>query len=255
MRQHRDPVAYDGDAAGADTCAHRSANLDWPHRFETLLSLHLPDLTSKTVLDVDAYDGYFSFAAERLGASRVLAVETQHWRKEAGRDDFAYVKAAVASNVKRVELDVLSISRETIGEFDVVLFLGILNLMRHPLLALERMASVTKELLVVETLVDMTLVPSPAKTLRPRNWLHNGSGSCGANRASLAGMLQSVGFSNIRTYPLKRLSSLHLVGVPTRARIAATLVSLDSWRSRERLVRDLAKSALTQKRLVTHGWR
>jgi len=256
MTQHRDLSVYDADAgSGAVIAAHRSADIDWWRRFETLLSLHLPELAGKTVLDVDSYDGYFSFAAERMGAARVLSVEANAWRAPSGKRDFERVKRTLASNVECVELDVLSISPETIGEFDVVLFLGILNLMRHPLLALEKMASVTKELLVVETLVDMTLVPSPAKALRPRNWLHNGNGSCGTTRASLAGMLQSVGFSNIRTYPLKRLSLLHLVGVPTRAKIAATLASLASWRSRERLVRDLAKSSLTQKHLVTHGWR
>jgi len=34
------------------------------------------DLTGKTVLDVGARDGYFSFEAERRGASRVLAIDS-----------------------------------------------------------------------------------------------------------------------------------------------------------------------------------
>ena len=59
-------------------------------------------------------------------------------------------------------MEVLDISPETVGEFDVVLFLGVLYHMRHPLLSLERMASVTKERLILETLVDMTFLKSPA---------------------------------------------------------------------------------------------
>lgn len=40
-----------------------------------LESLHLSALKGKTVLDVGAYDGYYSFASERLGADRVVALD------------------------------------------------------------------------------------------------------------------------------------------------------------------------------------
>ena len=40
--------------------------------------LHLPDLTGKTVLDVGAWDGFFSFEAERRGAARVPALAGVH---------------------------------------------------------------------------------------------------------------------------------------------------------------------------------
>jgi len=42
-----------------------------------------------------------------------------------------------------------------LGSFDVVLFLGVLYHLRHPLLALERVAAVTGELLILETEVDL----------------------------------------------------------------------------------------------------
>ena len=41
--------------------------------------LRLPDLRGRSVLDVGAYDGYFSFAAERLGAARVVALDHYVW--------------------------------------------------------------------------------------------------------------------------------------------------------------------------------
>jgi tRNA (mo5U34)-methyltransferase len=37
--------------------------------------LRLPDLSGKTVLDIGAYDGFFSFEAERRGAARTVALE------------------------------------------------------------------------------------------------------------------------------------------------------------------------------------
>ncbi len=48
--------------------------------WEALLrSLQLPDLHGKSVLDIGAYDGFFSFAAERLGAARVVALDHYVW--------------------------------------------------------------------------------------------------------------------------------------------------------------------------------
>src|ERR1700734_2144728 len=46
---------------------------------KTVHDLHLPDLRGKSVLDIGAYDGFFSFAAERLGASRVVALDHYVW--------------------------------------------------------------------------------------------------------------------------------------------------------------------------------
>jgi tRNA (mo5U34)-methyltransferase len=246
-------------------------NIDWWHQIELpdgsvtpgpdrsaekLAALHLPDITGKTVLDVGAYDGYFSFAAERLGASRVVAVDTHSWnRRPGGKDGFEYAKNALASGVEDIELEVLDISPETVGEFDVVLFLGVLYHMRHPLLALERMASVTKELLVVETLADMTFLRSPAAAFYPGKLLTDDTNWWGPNRAALMGMLHSVGFTRAVPYPVKRFSAARARGVATHARMNAGLVSSTRWRSRTRLARDFAKSALTQNRLVAHGLR
>jgi tRNA (mo5U34)-methyltransferase len=246
------------------------AHIDWWHQIELpdgsvtpgpdcsadkLASLHLPDLTGKTVLDVGAFDGYFSFAAERLGASRVVAADTYVWRRPGGKDGFEYARDALGSSVEDVEVEVLDISPETVGQFDVVLFLGVLYHMRHPLLALERMASVTKELLVVETLVDMTFLRSPAAAFYPWELLHDDTNWWGPNRAALLGMLRSVGFERVVPYPVKRFGTARLRGLPVRAQMDAHLVSSTPWRSRPRLVRDFARSALTRNRLVAHGWR
>jgi tRNA (mo5U34)-methyltransferase len=230
------------------------AHVDWWHRFEMLLSLHLPDLTGKSVLDIGAADGYFSFAAERMGASRVVALDTGAWRRPGGKDRFDAARIELGSRVEDLELDVLDISPATVGEFDVVLFLGALYHMRHPLLALERVASVTRELLVVETLVDMSFLRSAAAAFYPSEMLHDDTNWWGPNRAAVLGMLYAVGFRRVTSYPLRRLSAAHVVGLPGRAKLATELVSSTPRKARQRLVKDFARHALTQRHLVTHSW-
>jgi tRNA (mo5U34)-methyltransferase len=233
----------------------RSEPMQWWHHFEQLLALNLPDLTGKTVLDVGARDGYFSFAAERFGASRVLAIDSGNWSRPGGKRCFERLREALASRVEDREVDVLDVSPETVGRFDVVLFLGVLFHMRDPLLALEGAASVTKELLVVETLVDMAFLRSPAATFYPSEKRKGKSSWWGPNRAAVLGMLESVGFARVVPFPLKRLTAAHLVGFPARAKMAGDLVHSTPKRARQRLVKDFARHALTQSHLVAHGLR
>lgn len=229
--------------------------MQWWHHFEQLLALNLPDLTGKTVLDVGAGDGYFSFAAERFGASRVLAIDSGNWGRPGGKRSFERLRKALASHVEDLDVDALDISRETVGRFDVVLFLGVLLHMRDPLLALERVASVTRELLVVETLVDMTFLRSPAAAFYPSEKPSEETSRRGPNRAAVLGMLESVGFARVVPFPLKRLTAAHLVGLPARAKMAGDLVHSTPKRARQRLVKDFARHALTQNHLVAHGLR
>jgi tRNA (mo5U34)-methyltransferase len=99
---------------------------DTPSR---LSKIGLPlDLTGKTVLDVGAWDGFFSFEAERRGAARVLATDSYCWSGGGWgtKDGFDLAKRALGSNVEEREIDVLDLSPDTVGVFDIVLFLGIL---------------------------------------------------------------------------------------------------------------------------------
>lgn len=128
---------------------------------ETVLQrLQLPDdLTGKSVLDAGCWDGFYSFAAERRGAARVLATDEFVWRRGL-RAGFDLAPQALHSRVEPREIDVLDLRPETVGTFDIVLFLGGLYHMRHPMLALDRLAAVTRELLVVETVVDLLFLPT-----------------------------------------------------------------------------------------------
>jgi tRNA (mo5U34)-methyltransferase len=199
----------------SSTLAERAAQINWFHSIELAPGLvtagrddtrsrvdvlDLPALTGKSVLDVGAWDGFFSFEAERRGAARVLATDSfawnaSNWSTKAG---FDLAREALGSRVEDREVDILDLDPAEIGRFDVVLCLGVLYHMKHPLLALERVAAVTAGRLILETHVDMTWTRRPAAAfypghelrLDPTNWW-------GPNPEAVVGMLRSVGFSRV----------------------------------------------------------
>jgi tRNA (mo5U34)-methyltransferase len=125
-----------------------------PNRQEVDLWGFEPEMfRGKTVLDIGAWDGYFSFYAEMMGAARVLA--TDHfcwsgpgWGSKAG---FDLAHRLLKSKVRSQEIDVTEISPESVGTHDVVLFLGVCYHLPDPIEGLKRAASVTKDLMIVET--------------------------------------------------------------------------------------------------------
>jgi tRNA (mo5U34)-methyltransferase len=115
---------------------------------EMLRYLQFPEsLEGLTVLDIGAWDGFFSFEAERRGARRVVALDLH----PPDRYGFAVAKRLLNSRVEYVQGSVYEISPETLGTFDVVLFLGVLYHLRYPLLALDRIWSVTGQYMLLET--------------------------------------------------------------------------------------------------------
>ena len=126
-------------------------------------------LAGLTVLDIGAWDGFFSFEAERRGAARVVAADYFSWHGGGwgSKAGFELARQTLGSKVEDVDIDVMDLSPERVGQFDVVFFLGVLYHLRHPLLALERVASVTRKLLILETVVDMVGIGRPALAFYP----------------------------------------------------------------------------------------
>ena len=86
-----------------------------------------------------------------------------------GKRGFELARRVLGSKVEDIESEVTDISPERVGVFDLVLFLGVLYHMRHPLLALERVASVTGKQLILETHVDMVEHDRPALAFYPED--------------------------------------------------------------------------------------
>lgn len=161
------------------------------------------DLRGRSVLDLCAWNGFFSFAAERRGAARVLAVDHFCWNGPGWgtKDGFDLAREALGSKVEDLEVDVLDVTPENAGRFDVVLFLGVLYHMRHPLLVLEKVAAVTNDLLVLETHVDATCIDRPMMAFYPSGELNGDTTNwCGPNEACVIGMLKAVGFREVRVH-------------------------------------------------------
>jgi tRNA (mo5U34)-methyltransferase len=176
---------------GVDDTPLRLARIDFP------LSLD-----GRTVLDIGAWDGFFSFEAERRGAARVVAADYYSWHGGGWgtKAAFELAREARQSRVEDVDIDVMGLSPDRIGTFDLVLFLGVLYHLRHPLLALERIASVTREWLILETVVDMMGIERPAMAFYPDRELNNDPTNWwGPNAPAVRGMLASLGFERVTT--------------------------------------------------------
>lgn len=165
-----------------------------------LRRLHLPaSLVGKSVLDIGAWDGYFAFECERRGANRVLATDLLAWQN-GGKAGFELARRILGSRVEDSDIDIMDSTFPDLGTFDVVLFLGVLYHMKHPMLALEHLAAVTRELAVIETVVDLLNVKRPAMAVYPEDELANDASNwSGPNLPALTGMLKAVGFRDVRT--------------------------------------------------------
>jgi len=119
-------------------------------------------LLGKRVLDVGAWDGYWTFEALKRGAFEVVAIDDFSDQLDFGRvkrpawETFDLCAEALEYGpeaVSRREMSVYDVSPETLGTFDVVFFFGALYHCRHPLLALDRLASVCSGEIYVESAI------------------------------------------------------------------------------------------------------
>jgi len=201
---------------------------------QELLSFRFPDLQDKTVLDIGAWDGFYSFAAERLGATRAVALDHHGWAldREAknrykaeckergvpqqhpkfvsglwrfdelpGKRGFDLAHVTLGRRVEAVVGDLMQMDLQTLGQFDVVLYLGVLYHMENPLESLRRVRSLTKNVAIIETeAVEIggfenkplcESFPSSAQLLDdPTNF-------CAPNASALVGLCETAGFESV----------------------------------------------------------
>ena len=194
----------------------------------------LPDMAGRSVLDIGAWDGYYSFLAERRGASRVVALDHYVWgvdlaernvhraegaprdelpdtsRDEVdfwhddlpGRRGFDLAREVLDSRVQPVVADFMRTDLAALGVFDVVLYLGVLYHMPEPFTALQRLRAVTGEVAVIET--EAIHVPQYRDDTLLRFFaadeLHLDFGNWYAtSEAALHGMCRAAGFRRVET--------------------------------------------------------
>lgn len=123
---------------------------DYPQIKWQQFSFAVPeDLTGKSVLDVGCNAGFYSIQMKRRGAARVVGIDT---------DEKYLAQARFAAKVSNAEIEFRKLSvyrvQELREQFDLVLFMGVLYHLRHPLLALELLHEyVVADLLVAQSLL------------------------------------------------------------------------------------------------------
>ncbi|MDQ2803433.1 MAG: TIGR04290 family methyltransferase [Pseudomonadota bacterium] len=106
------------------------------------------DLTGRSVLDIGCNGGFYSMEMKRRGAARVLGIDF---------DEDYLRQARFAADVEGLAIEFQRLSVYDVGalgeRFDLVLFIGVLYHLRHPLLALDLIHEhVAGELMVFQSL-------------------------------------------------------------------------------------------------------
>jgi tRNA (mo5U34)-methyltransferase len=203
---------------------------EWYHRFELAPDLITPgwddvkngklpiyglpdDMRGMRVLDIGCCEGFFSFEAERRGASEVIAVEANPGAVRR----FHICKDALGSKITPYLASVYDLSPRRLGTFDVVFFFGVLYHLRDPLLALEKVLSVCTGTMLMETAVfkdpsvkhipvarfypsGATAGPGPAYDFNTRNpdvKYEDPTALWAPNVECVKGMLVSTGFQDV----------------------------------------------------------
>jgi tRNA (mo5U34)-methyltransferase len=106
------------------------------------------DLSGKTVLDIGCNAGFYSIEMKKRGADRVLGIDF----------DQAYLaQARFAAEIADCDIEFRELSVYDVGalgeRFDIVLFMGVLYHLRHPLLALDLIrAHVAGDLMIFQSM-------------------------------------------------------------------------------------------------------
>jgi tRNA (mo5U34)-methyltransferase len=137
------------DLNGVQTAPHHFLG-DYPAvKWKRFAHVVPADLAGKSVLDIGCNAGFYSIEMKRRGADRVVGID---W------DEAYLAQARFAAEVSGAEIEFRQMSVYDVarlGErFDLVLFLGVLYHLRHPLLALDLLYEhVAKDLLIFQALL------------------------------------------------------------------------------------------------------
>ena len=197
------------------------------------------DLTGKRVLDVGAWDGYWTWEALKRGASEVVAIddfsdqcgvpdkiERKKWQTfDLCREAFGFTNnldelSAInfeGQKVTRIETTVYNIDNPELdlGTFDVIFFFGVNYHLQFPYLALHKLSNICDGEIYIETaaLDDYSPYKGKVGTGYDRNdvvmefypakqYGNNENNWWVPTLQCLGAMVESLGFKNVRAWPL-----------------------------------------------------
>jgi len=117
------------------------------------------DLTGKSVLDIGCNAGFYAMEMKRRGAARVLGLDS--------KEEYL-AQARFAAEVNDLDIEFRNLSVYDVGQlgerFDLVIFMGVLYHLRHPLLALDLIHEhVAGDLLVFQSMQRGSEAIEPVK--------------------------------------------------------------------------------------------
>jgi tRNA (mo5U34)-methyltransferase len=196
-------------------------------RFRTVLP---SDMTGLTVLDIGCNAGFYSLEMKRRGASRVLGIDS---------DDRYLAQARLAAELTELDVQFVRLPVWDVAalreRFDLIIFMGVLYHLRHPLLALDLIHEhVAKDLLLFQSMQrgsrEITAVDEDYEFSAPapfdeagypkmhfieHRFSHDATNWWIPNRSCAEAMLRSAGFS-IEAQPEEEvyLCRAHPIQVP-----------------------------------------
>ncbi|CAN5605011.1 hypothetical protein BH10ACT11_BH10ACT11_10870 [soil metagenome] len=166
------------------------------------------DLTGLSVLDIGAFDGFYSFLAEARGAKRVVAVDNEQyiewiasrWGVELeGGEGFDAISGLIGSSVDYRRLDAFDLDQLD-ESFDLIFCFGILHRVENPLGLLrilrERLSAGGRVLLETHASTDRELAASAAVHIPEagETYAHDDCVYWGFTEGSLGTMARHAGF-------------------------------------------------------------
>jgi tRNA (mo5U34)-methyltransferase len=124
----------------------------------------IPDtFHGKRVLDIGAWDGYWTFEALKRGATEVVAIDdfsdylgSLDTSQRRAWESFDLCRSALGyseDRCKRIDMSVYDIAEGPLGLFDIVFFFGTVYHLRHPLLALDKISALCKHEIYIESAI------------------------------------------------------------------------------------------------------
>lgn len=218
---------------------------DFPAQFWRCFAEALPgDLSGRSVLDIGCNGGFYALEMKRRGAARVLGID---------EDERYLAQARFAAEVLGADVEYRRLSVYALGSlgerFDLVLFLGVLYHLRHPLLALDLIHEhAARDMLVLQTLErgseEITPVEEdyPFEAREPfersgwprlhfieRHFAGDPTNWWAPNHACTEAMLRSAGF-RIEARPVREVYVCRRLPATGEGRTAATIGAIpERW--------------------------